>query len=312
MKQSIRLFAGSSHPALAASIAEHMGVPLGTTKIQRFSCGETYVRFEESLRGMDVFLLQTGRTGHMNDDLIELLLMIDAARQSFAQSITVVLPYMPYSRQDKIHAPREGISAKLISKMIVAAGADRAITLHLHADQIQGFFECPVDNLNPQRLLAAKLKEMNLPDPVIVSPDAGGAKDAKKFANMLDCPICILHKQRPDHNVSEVTHVVGDVEGRTAIILDDMVDTAGSVCNAKEAVLKAGANSDVYLVATHAIFSGPAIERLTAAEFARIITTDTLPVNPEPKGYETLSIAPLLADVIKHNSMGKSVSSLYL
>lgn len=306
------LFAGSSHPALAQSVADELGIPLSPMTTTRFSCGEMYVKYEASLRGKDVYLLQTGRTGHMNDDMIELMMMIDAARQSFAASITVVLPYMPYSRQDKIHAAREGISAKLMANLIVGAGADHVITLHLHADQIQGFFGCPVDNLNPRRLLAAYFKAKNLPDPVVVSPDAGGAKDAKKFANMIGAKLCILHKQRPEHNVSEVTHVVGDVVNKTPILVDDMVDTAGSVCGAKEAIISAGSRPEVYLCATHAIFSGPAVERLSTAKFAEIVTTDSLPVATPPTNYKVLSVAGLIADVIRNSSQGLSVSQLHL
>ncbi len=311
MLENIKIFSGSSHVALAEQIAKELGTTPREMVRTKFSCGEMYVKFGESVRGQDVFLVQTGRTGHMNDDLIELLLMIDAARQSFAKSITVIMPYMPYSRQDKIHDPREGISAKMIANMLVGAGASQIITVHLHADQIQGFFNCPVDNLNPRKLLANYFMQKNLQNLVVVSPDAGGAKDAKKFANMLGCGICILHKQRPGHNQSEVTHVVGDVAGKTAIIVDDMVDTAGSVCGAKEAILKAGANPDVYLCTTHGIFSGPAVERLNAANFKEILATDSLPL-PEIKNLSTFSLAPLLAEVVKNVKSGRSVSQLYI
>lgn len=287
-------------------------MPLGKTTIKTFSCGETYVKFEESFRGKDIFLVQTGRTGHMNNDLIELLLLIDAAKRSFAEKIHVVMPYFPYSRQDKIHGPREGISAKLMANMIRQAGADHVITMHLHSDQIQGFFDCPVDNLNPRRLFVEYFKKKNIKDPVIVSPDAGGAKEAKKFADELGAPLVILHKTRPSHNVSEVTHVIGDVAGKTPIIVDDMVDTAGSVCAAKQGLIDAGANAEVYLATTHAIFSGPARERLTEANFAEIIAVDTLPVENPPKNFKTMSVAPLLADVIKNVAEKESVSKLYM
>lgn len=307
-----KIFAGSSHPHLAQAIAHGLKKDLSAVTIKSFSCGETYVKFDETFRGQDVFLVQTCRTGHMNDDLMELFLMIDAARQSFARNIHVVLPYFAYSRQDKIHAAREGISAKLFADLIVKAGADHVITLHLHSDQTQGFFDIPVDNLNPRRIFVNYFKTKNLTDAVVVSPDAGGTKMAKKFADELGVPMCILHKQRPEHNVSEVSHVIGEVKGKTPIIVDDMIDTAGSVASAKAALLTAGANQDVYLCATHAIFSGPAHEKLSAAAFTEIVCTDSLPVENPPKNFKALSMASLLSDVLQNVVEQRSVSQLYL
>lgn len=309
---NFKIFSGSSSEAFAADLAKFSGTKLGAIERTKFSCGEHYVRFAESFRGQDVFLVQTGRTGFMNDDLIELLLMIDAAKKSFAEKIHVIMPYFPYSRQDKIHAPREGISAKLFADLIVKAGADHVITLHFHADQIQGFFDCPTDNLNPRNLFVDYLKKKNLKDAVVVSPDAGGAKVAKQYANELGVPLVIMHKQRPEHNVSEVTHVIGDVKGKTPIIIDDMIDTAGSVCGAKKALIANGANDDVYLCATHAIFSGQARDKLTAANFKEIVCTDSLPVENPPLNYKILSVAPLLGEVTKNIAAHKSVSGLYL
>ncbi len=307
-----KVFAGSSHEDFAKKITKELDRDLGKTTIKQFSCGETYVKYNETFRGQDVFIVQTGRTGKMNDDLMELFLLIDAAQKSFAKHIHVVMPYFPYSRQDKIHAPREGISAKLFANLIAKAGADHLITMHLHSDQIQGFFDFPVDNLNPRKIFVDYLRAKNLKDPVIISPDAGGAKMAKKFADDLDCPLAILHKYRPEHNVSEVSHVIGDVKGRTPIIVDDMVDTAGSVCAAKPALINAGANEEIYLCATHAIFSGPAVERLTEANFAEILCSDTLPVENKPKNFKIISVAPLFAKVIQNVADQKSVSGLYL
>ena len=309
---NFKIFSGSSHQKFAQALCDQLGIPLGKTTIKTFACGEMYVKFEESFRGKDIFLVQTGRTGHMNDDLMELFLLIDAAKRSFAEKIHVVMPYFPYSRQDKIHGPREGISAKLMANMIRQAGADHVITMHLHSDQIQGFFDCPVDNLNPRRLFVEYFKKKKLKDIVIVSPDAGGAKEAKKFADELDAPLVILHKTRPAHNVSEITHVIGDVKGKTPIIVDDMVDTAGSVCAAKQGLIDAGANKEVYLATTHAIFSGPARERLTAANFAEIVAADTLSVENPPKNFKIMSVAPLFADVIKNVAAKESVSKLYM
>lgn len=309
---NFKIFSGSSCEEFAKKLALQCGTRLSNIKRETFACGEKYVRFDESFRGKEIFIVQTGRTGHMNDDLIELFLMIDAAKKSFAEKIHVIIPYFPYSRQDKIHAPREGISAKLFANLLVKSGADHVITLHFHADQIQGFFDCPTDNLNPRKLFVDYLKSKNIKDGVIVSPDAGGAKMAKKFANDLDIPLIIMHKQRPDHNVSEITHVIGDVKGKTPIIIDDMIDTAGSVCGAKKALIAQGANEDVYLCATHPIFSGPARERLTEANFTEIVCTDSLPVNNPPKNYKVISTIPLLAEVAKNVADRKSVSSLYL
>ena len=306
-----KIFAGSSHLQLAQDIAKNIEMPLGKITLKKFSCGETYVKFEESFRGKDVFLIQTCRTGHMNEDLLELFLMINAARESFAEKIHVVMPYFAYSRQDKIHAAREGISAKLFADLIVRSGANHIITIQLHADQIQGFFDCPVDNLHPRRMFIEYFEKKKLKDAVIVSPDAGGAKMAKKFADALRVPLVILHKQRPEHNVSEVAHVIGDVKGKTPIIVDDMIDTAGSVAGAKKALIAHGAKDEVYLCASHAIFSGKAKENLDKSNFAEIICTDSLPVETPPKNFKTLSMAPLFAEVIKNVAEHKSVSGLY-
>lgn len=306
------MFSGSSHPEFAEAIARKLKMKLGEMTITTFSCGEKYVKFDETFRGKDAFLVQTGRTGKMNDDLIELLLMIDAAKRSFAEKVHVVMPYFPYSRQDKIHAPREGISAKLFANLLARAGADHVITMHLHSDQIQGFFDFPVDNLNPRRLFLDYFASKKLKNPVVVSPDAGGAKEAKKFADALGVPLVIMHKTRPAHNQSSVTHVIGEIENKTPIIIDDMVDTAGSVCAAKEALIAAGARDEVYLACTHPIFSGPAIERLTAVNFAEIVATDTLPVENSPKNFHVLSVAPLFADVVHNVAARESVSKLYL
>lgn len=309
---SFKIFSGSSADAFTRDICQHLLQSPCEIERTKFACGETYVRFAESFRGQDVYLVQTCRTGNMNDDLMELFLMIDAAKQSFAKQIHVILPYYGYSRQDKIHAAREGISAKLFAKMIKEAGADHVITLHLHSDQIQGFFDCPVDNLNPRKLFVDYFKKKEIADAVIVAPDAGGAKMAKKFADDLGVPLVIMHKQRPEHNVSEVTHVIGNAKGKTPIIVDDLIDTAGSVCGAKEALIASGANEEVYLCATHPVFSGPARERLTKANFAEIVCTDSLPVENPPPNYRVISMAPLMAGVVKNIAEHQSVSKLYL
>lgn len=309
--KDFKIFAGSSHPALAKSIAQNVGVPLSKITLKKFSCGETYVKYEESFRGKDIFLIQTCRTGQMNEDLIELFLMINAARESFAENIHVVMPYFAYSRQDKIHGAREGISAKLFADLIVRSGAGHIITVQLHADQIQGFFGRPVDNIHPRRIFIEFFEKKKLQDAVVVSPDAGGAKMAKKFSDGLGIPLVIMHKQRPEHNVSEVTHLIGDVKGKTPIIVDDMIDTGGSVAGSYKALIANGAKDEVYLCASHPIFSGKALENLNSVNFAEIVCTDSLPVEDPPKNFKVLSMAPLFAEVIKNVTEHKSVSGLY-
>lgn len=306
-----KIFAGSSHPEFAQKMCESLGISLGKMTIKTFSCGEKYVKYDESFRGQNVFLVQTGRTGHMNDDLIELFMMIDAARQSFAKKVHVIIPYFPYSRQDKIHAAREGISNKLMADLLVKSGADHVIALHLHSDQAQGFFDVPMDNLNPRKIFIDYFLEKNLQDAVIVSPDAGGAKMAKKFADELGIPLAIMHKHRPEHNVSEISHVIGDVKGKTPIIVDDMMDTCGSVAATKHALVAHGAKDEVYVCATHAVFSGNAKKNLDDAGFAEIVVTDSLPIQDAPSALKIISIAPLMADVVENVVHQRSVSGLY-
>ena len=308
-----KIFSGSSHPELAKSIAKKLKKPLGKIKLTTFSCGEKYAVLEETVRGHEVFIIQTCREGLMNQDYMELFIMCDAAKRSFAKSVHVILPHFGYARQDKVHHPREPISAKVMADLLVASGADHIITTQLHSDQNQAFFDVPTDNLNFNKIFAKYFKGKKLKDLVIVSPDAGGAKNAKKFADELGASLAILHKSRPAHNVSQVTHVVGDIKGKTCIIFDDMVDTAGSVCNAKEALIKNGAKKDVYMCATHPIFSGEAIKRLKTANFKEVVVADTMPISKEKqfKGLKQISIAPLLANVIESVMGHKSVSTLF-
>lgn len=313
MATNFTVFSGSSHPELANEIAKAINKPLGKVKLSTFACGEKYVMYENTIRGQEVFIVQTCRDQFVNDDYMELFLMINAAKLSFASKIHVILPHFGYSRQDKVHVPREPISAKLMADLIVKAGADHVITFQLHSDQNQAFFDVPVDNINVHRLFAKYFNSKNLKNLTVISPDAGGAKNAKKFADDIGAPIAILHKSRPSHNVALTTHVVGDVNGRTCIIYDDMIDTAGSVVAAHEALIKNGASKEMYLAATHPIFSGPAIERLSGAGFEEVVVANTMPITKEKefKGLKQLSIAPLLAEVIESVSSQKSVSSLY-
>ena len=307
------IFAGSSHPELAKEIAKKLKKPLGKVKLTTFSCGEKYVVYEETMRGKEVFIIQTCREGMVNADYMELFLMIDAAKLSFATKIHVILPHFGYARQDKVHTPREPISAKLMADLLVQAGADHVITFELHSDQNQAFFDVPVDNINVHRLYAKYFQKKKLKNIIVVSPDAGGAKKAKAFADDLGAPIAILHKVRPKHNVATTTHVVGDVKGKTCIIYDDMIDTAGSVMAAHNALIKHGANKDIYLAATHPIFSGPAIKRFKEAKFKEVVVTNTMPISKEKqfKGLKQISIAPLIADIIGSITHQKSVSSLF-
>lgn len=308
---TMHLFAGSSHPALAAALAKELLVPLGKVELKAFSCGERYVRYLESVRGKDVYILQTA-TLTPDECLIELFLMCQAARLSFAASVHVIMPHFAYARQDRVAAPREPISAKLIAHLLEESGAGHVITLDLHSDQIQGFFAVPVDALDARPLFAAYFGSKKLTDPVVVSPDAGGAKRAKKFADMLGADLAIMHKSRPAHHETEIIEVVGNIEGRSCILFDDMIDTGGSLLSAKKALLKRKALPDVYAAATHGIFSGKAIENFKKADFREVVVSDSLPVKHTAfRGLKVLPIAPLLAEVIRHIEKGESVTDIY-
>ncbi|PJC37366.1 phosphoribosylpyrophosphate synthetase [Candidatus Peregrinibacteria bacterium CG_4_9_14_0_2_um_filter_53_11] len=307
----IQLFAGSSHPALAQSVAGLLATPLSALDLRRFSCNEIYVKPVESVRNDDVYVFQTG-TVNVNEELMELFIMLDAFKRSFASKIHVVMPHFPYARQDRVAAPREPISARLVADLISTAGADHLITFTLHSDQEQGFFNFPVDNLNARKLFVDYFKQKQLKNLTIVAPDVGSAKEAQRFAKLLDADLAILNKIRSGHNVSEVTHLVGTVKDRTCIMYDDMVDTAGSVANGAETLRSFGAGDDIYLVATHAVLSGPAVERLQQANFKEIVFTDTIPVPPEKQlsNMKILSVAALLAQVIDGVHTGKPLSPI--
>ncbi|OGJ60273.1 hypothetical protein A2635_00350 [Candidatus Peribacteria bacterium RIFCSPHIGHO2_01_FULL_51_9] len=306
----MHLFAGSSHPALAHDLAKALRIKQGSIIVKRFSCGECYVRFEESVRGKDVYLLQA--PGQKPDEaLIELFLMCQAAKLSFARTVHVILPHFPYARQDRVASPREPISAKLAAHLLEESGADHVITLNLHSDQIQGFFSIPVDVLDARPIFAQYFKAKKIRNPIIVSPDAGGAKQAKIFADVMGTDLAIIHKTRSEHNKSEVIEAVGDVRGRTCILYDDMIDTAGSIVSAAKELRARGANKEMYAVATHAIFSGPAIKRLKSAGFTEVIVTDSIPVPASFRGLKILPVSPLLAEVIRHIEKGQSVTDIY-
>ena len=279
--------------------------------LKTFSSGEQYVRYEESVRGQDVFIVQTG-SETADSDIIETCLMCQAAKLGFAKSINVVMPHFPYARQDRVSRPREPISAKLVADMLVTAGADHIITLMLHSAQIQGFSDVPMDALPSHNLFVSYFKEKNLKNPVVVSPDAGGVKAAKSFSDRLGAPIALMHKTRPEHNEAAILEVVGEIEGRTPILYDDMIDTGGSICAAKDALIQRGASEEIYVAATHPIFSGEAVECLQAAKFKEVVVTDSIPLDgKEFPSLKVCSIAPMLAEVIENVMEGRSVTEMY-
>lgn len=306
----IKIFSGTSHPELAKEIAKELGLPLSEMLISRFACKEIYAKPIETVRGTDVFVVQTG-SENVNEDLMELFIMLDSLKRSFAGRIHVVMPHYGYARQDRVATPREPISAKLVADLISTAGADHLITMKLHSDQEQGFFNFPVDNVNTERLFADYFLKKKLKDVVVVSPDAGGAKDAKKFADLIGANLAIIHKNRPGHNKSEVMHVVGDVEGKTCVLYDDLIDTAGSVTAALKALRSMKANEDVYLAATHPVFSDPATERFKEAGFKEVVVSNSIPIADRKnfKGLKVLSVAPLLAKIIKNVHEARSVTT---
>lgn len=310
-RKRLMIFSGRSYPELGRQIAGHLGISLGRVELKTFSNGELYVRYEESVRGCDAFVIQTC-SEPINDHLMELLLMIDALNRASAKRISAVVPYYGYSRQDKKTLAREPISARLVADMIAVAGADRILTMDLHAGQIQGFFSGPVDHITAVPLLASYISRHVKGDIVIVSPDAGRVKMAKKYSDHLGVPMAILHKRRPGHNKAEVMHVIGEVKGKTAVLVDDMIDTGGTLAASSEALINEGA-SEVYACATHGIFSGPAKERLEKSALKKVVVTDTLPIPEERRSskVEILSIASVFANTIASVFKDESVSELF-
>lgn len=310
---SLVVFTGNSNPELAGDICRHIGIKLGDAQVKRFSDGEIQVEISENVRGKDVFVLQS-TCAPVNDHLVELLLMIDAFKRSSAQRITAVIPYYGYARQDKKVAPRVPISAKLVADLIEVAGANRIITMDLHAGQIQGFFGVPVDNLFAAPVLLQHIKESFKNDTVIVSPDAGGAERARAFAKRLDALLAIIDKRRDAPNKAEAMNVVGDVDGKIAIILDDLVDTAGTLTQAALALKERGA-SEIHACSSHAVLSGPAVERISDSDIQTLVVTNTIPVDQNVKGCDkirVLSVSKLFAEAIHRCHTGSSVSSLFV
>ena len=310
--RSFKLFSGTANRALADEIAGFLGVKVGESKLQRFADGEVYFQLLENVRGADVFLVQP-TCFPVDQHLLELLIMIDALKRASAKRITAVVPYYGYARQDRKDRPRVAISAKLIADLLTTAGAHRALFVDLHAAQIQGFFNIPCDHLFASPVLVSHFRELNLPNLTVVSPDAGGVERARFFATKMGAPMAIVDKRRTDMNVAEVMNVIGDVRGRTCLVIDDIVDTAGTLVKTVDALLANGAAS-VHACASHAVLSGPAIERIAASRMEQLVVTNTIPLREAaqkvPK-IKVLSIAGLLGAAIESIHMETSVSSLF-
>ena len=312
----LMLFSGRANPELAGRISDKLGVDLGRVTLKTFSNGEVYCRYEESIRGADVFIVQptcgNPETGvSPNDALMELLIMIDAAIGASAHRVIAVTPWYGYSRQDKKSAPREPITARLVAHMLEAAGADRVLTMDLHAGQTQGFFSKPVDHMTAMFILTQYFRDQQLEDLVVVSPDAGRVKLAKKFAEKVGAELAILNKERPAQQVAEIAYVIGDVKDRTAVIVDDIIDTAGTLRAAGETVKDEGARR-IFACATHAVLSGRAFENLAASPFEQIVVTDTIPLRRgAPDTIQVLSVADLLTDSIRRIFTDDSVAEVF-
>ncbi len=310
MYKTLRLYSGSCNRPLAQKVADILGVELSGLALEKFANGEIYARFDESVRGADVFLVQSIAGPNVNDMLMELLVATDAAKRASARTITAVIAHYAYARQDRKAAPREPITARLVANLLERAGVDRIITLDLHQGQIQGFFDIPVNHLSALPLFGDYYNAMNLDTEnlVVVSPDVGRAKAAKKLSDMLGCDLAIAHKGRPRHNAAEVMGIIGDIKGKTCIINDDMIDTAGTLCaNVRE--LKNLGAGDIYVCATHGIFSGPAIERLNDAPIMECVVTDSIPVEVGGK-IKTITVADEFASAIDAVYVEQSVSKL--
>ncbi len=308
----LKLFCGSANPRLGEEIAGYLHLPLGKVSIARFADGEIHVRFEENARGVDAFVLQP--TSHpVNEHLMELLIMLDALRRASAGRITAVMPYYGYARKDKKDAPREPITGRLVADLLTTAGADRVLTMDLHAGQIEGFFNIPVDHLRAMPLFADYLREKNLPAPVVVAADDGAVKRSKQLADRLDLPLAIVFQRRVGRDAKETVQVVGEVEGRTPVMIEDIISTARTISGAVDAVIRQGARPQVYVCATHAVMAGPARERLARDEIQEIVVTNTIPLPPGPPipKLTVLSAAPLLAEAIRRIHLDQSVSMLF-
>ena len=309
MKNRVKIFACSASTEIAENIAAAYGQSLGDVELQKFSDGEFTSVYNETVRGCDVFIIQS--TCPPSDNLMELLLMVDAAKRASAKKINVVIPYFGWARQDRKDQPRVAIGAKLKANLLEAAGVDRVMTMDLHADQIQGFFEVPVDHLYASSIFAPHLKTMNLPDLIIAAPDAGGSKRANAYAKYLDVDLALCYKQRKEANKISSMTIIGDVKGKDVVIIDDMVDTAGTLCKSAELFIEHGAKS-VRAICTHAILSGPAYERIEESVLEELIVTNTIPAKRKSDKIKVLSVADMFADVIKKTISFESISDHFV
>ncbi|WP_461613876.1 ribose-phosphate diphosphokinase [Clostridium sp. Marseille-QA1073] len=312
--KNIKIFTGNSYPELAEDIANVLGLKVGDSQVGSFSDGEISVNIAETVRGIDVFVIQP-TSAPVNDNLMELLIMIDALKRASAGRITAVMPYYGYARQDRKAKARDPITAKLVADLITAAGADRVLTMDLHAAQIQGYFNIPVDNLMGAPILAKYFIEngfKDVDDVVVVSPDLGSVSRARKFADRLNAPIAIIDKRRPKANVSEVMNIIGEIKDKKVILIDDMIDTAGTICNGANALVERGAK-EVYACCSHAVLSGPAIERIQASAIKELVMLDTIQLKEEKQieKIKILSVAPIFAEAIKRIYEDISVSKLF-
>jgi ribose-phosphate pyrophosphokinase len=314
MFKSISIFAGSAHPRLAAQIAEYLEIPVGRAKVSRFSDGEIFTEIQENVRGVDVYVVQP-TCAPVNDNLMELMIIVDALKRASAGSITAVIPYYGYARQDRKVAPRTPITAKLVSDLVTAAGVQRVVSIDLHAGQIQGFYSIPFDHLYAMPAFLDYLRARYPAEkPVFVSPDAGGVERTRAFAKRMDVDLAIIDKRRERANVSEVMNVIGDIEDRDCVILDDMIDTAGTLTNAAKALKEKGART-VSAAATHPVLSGPAVERIANSVLEEVVVSDTIPLSAAALAtgkFKVLGVSRLLGEAIKRIHNGDSVSSLFV
>lgn len=309
---NVKIFSGTAHPELVAEVASYLGVPEGKIHHNAFSDGELYCRIEESVRGRDIFIIQP-TCSPVNDNLMRLLIVIDALRRASAGSITAVVPYFGYSRQEKKTTGREPITAKLVANLITTAGADRLMTVDLHDPALQGFFDIPVDHLSAGRLLSDHFKKRDLSNTVVVSPDTGGVHRSRSFANRLQLPLAIIDKRRPEANQAVIMNVIGDVSGKDVIIIDDIIDTAGTLVKVAEVLVSRGARR-ISACCTHAVLSGNAVDRILKSPVAEIVTTNSMPIPPHKRQacrLEVISLAPLIGEAISRIYQKQSVSELF-
>ena len=306
-----KIFTGNAHKELAEEIASIMGKPIGKSEVKKFSDGEISVNLQETVRGVDTYIVQP-TCDPVNDNLMEMLIMIDAMKRASAGRINAVIPYYGYARQDRKAKARDPITSKLVADILVAAGADRVVTMDLHAAQIQGYFNIPVDHLVGMPVLLDYWQNKQLEDLVVVSPDHGSVTRARNMAQPLNCPIAIIDKRRPEPNKSEIMNIIGDIEGKNCVIVDDMIDTAGTICNAGKALMEMGAKS-VAACCTHAVLSGPAIDRLEESPFNEVVFLNTIPMPKEKMKdkFKVLSVAPLFAEAMMRIHTNASVSRLF-